>query len=79
MQLPNGDRVVVDVSKLRDYCLNPNHEDCKHKARVFASALVLTRADAESLRQRLLAAAANATAELVSDPFSGLCLSSKRS
>ena len=25
--LPNADRAVVDIAKLRDYCLNPDHED----------------------------------------------------
>ncbi len=39
MRLPNGNRAVVDLSKLSDYCLSPRHEDVKHKARVFASAL----------------------------------------
>ena len=54
--LPNGDRAVVDIAKLTDYCLNPQHEDGKHKARVFASALGLGREDAEwnSLRDRLV-------------------------
>jgi hypothetical protein len=57
--LPNGDRAVVDIAKLRDYCLNPFHEDGKHKARVFAAALGLSRADASWLRDRLLEAAAS--------------------
>jgi len=57
MKLPNPDRAVVDLSKLRDYCLNPTHEDGKHKARVFASALGLRQADAWWLRERLLEAA----------------------
>lgn len=39
MKLPNADRAIVDVAKLRDYCLNPNHEEGKHKARVFAASL----------------------------------------
>lgn len=56
MKLPNSERAVVDVSKLRDYCLDPLHEDGKHKARVFASALGIGQADAEWLRQRLLEA-----------------------
>ena len=59
--LPNGDRALVDLAKLRDYCLNPDHEDGKYKARVFASALGITRADAEWLRDRLVEAAANAS------------------
>jgi hypothetical protein len=54
MRLPNPERTVVDISKLSDYCLNPKHEDGKHKAKVFATALGLTRNDAEWLRDRLL-------------------------
>lgn len=56
MKLPNAHRAVVDVLKLREYCLNPQHEDGKHKARVFASALGLNEADAEWLSERLLEA-----------------------
>jgi len=25
MKLPNGDRAIVDIQKLSDYCLNPHH------------------------------------------------------
>jgi hypothetical protein len=57
-KLPNPERAVVDISKLRDYCLNPYHEDGKHKARVFLSALGIRESDAEWLRDRLLKAAA---------------------
>jgi Domain of unknown function (DUF6883) len=57
MQLPNGDRAVVDLAKLRDYCLNPTHPRGRHKARVFASVLGLTADHAEELRVVLLAAA----------------------
>jgi hypothetical protein len=57
MLLPNGDKAVVELEKLRDYCLNPAHPVGKHKARVFASALDFTAADALTLRQLLLQAA----------------------
>ena len=57
MGFPNGNQAVVDIEKMRDYCLNPHHEDGKHKARVFGTALGLGRADAEWLRERLLEAA----------------------
>jgi hypothetical protein len=57
MRLPNPQRAIVDIEKLAGYCLNPQHEDGKHKARVFASALGITRTDAEWLRQRLSEAA----------------------
>ena len=58
---------VVAIAKLRDYCLNPYHEDGKHKARVFASALGLRQAEAEWLRDRLLEAAANAEAIITAE------------
>ncbi len=64
MRLLNASRAVVDLAKLRDYCLNPVHEDGKHKARVFASALGIQRADAEWLKGRLLEAAATGEAVL---------------
>lgn len=57
MKLPGADRAIVDTAKLRDYCLDPHHPRGRHKARVFASALGLTQADAEILRDALLAAA----------------------
>ena len=57
MRLPQAERVIVDVTKLRDYCLNPQHPRGRHKARVFASALHLRHGDAEILRAELLRAA----------------------
>src|SRR5207244_2245389 len=57
MKLPNADRAVVEIAKLRDYCLNSNHPRGRHKARIFAAALGLTAADADELRDALLAAA----------------------
>lgn len=57
MLLANPQDAVVDIDKLARYCLNPQHEDGKHKARVFAAALGITQNDAEWLRQRLLEAA----------------------
>ncbi|MBD1870644.1 hypothetical protein H6F95_25750 [Cyanobacteria bacterium FACHB-471] len=52
--LPYAENAVVDIRKLRDYCLNPNHDDGKHKARLFSSILGMTADDAEDLRQILL-------------------------
>ncbi len=57
MMLPNADSAVVEIAKLRDYCLNLGHQRGRHKARVFASALGLTSADAEWLKEQLLVAA----------------------
>lgn len=57
MKLPNADRAVVDLRKLRDYCLNPASPKGRSKARVFLAALGLTRREAGFLRHALLAAA----------------------
>jgi hypothetical protein len=54
MTIPNAERAVVDIRKLRDYCLNPMHDEGKHKARLFAVALGMTANDAEDLRDVLL-------------------------
>ncbi|MBW4655968.1 MAG: hypothetical protein KME20_23440 [Kaiparowitsia implicata GSE-PSE-MK54-09C] len=54
MLVPNAEQAVVDIRKLRDYCLNPEHDDGKHKARLFSSILGMAASDAEKLRQILL-------------------------
>ncbi len=45
---------MVDIRKLRDYCLNLEHDDGKHKARLFSSILGMTAENAEELQQILL-------------------------
>jgi hypothetical protein len=35
MLIPDAENAVVDIRKLRDYCLNLEHDDGKHKARLF--------------------------------------------
>lgn len=62
MKLPNGEHAIVDMRKLLEYCLNPQHPRGRNKARVFAS-LGIREADAEELRQALIAAAARIDAE----------------
>ncbi len=52
--IPNAENAVVDIRKLRDYCLNPEHDEGKHKARLFLSILGITADNAEELRQILL-------------------------
>jgi hypothetical protein len=64
MQLPNGDRAIVPIEKLRDYCLNPTHRVGGHKAHVFESVLGLTAAHTEGLQQQLLAVARTGEAAL---------------
>ncbi len=64
MMIPNARRAAVDIRKLRDYCLDATHDEGKHKARLFAAALGMTRDDAEDLRDALLQAANTHEAKL---------------
>lgn len=56
MIFPNPKLAVVDVSKLRDYCLDPHHPRGRHKARVFARALGMKQEHAAILRELILEA-----------------------
>jgi Domain of unknown function (DUF6883) len=62
MKLPGGEHAVVDIAKLRDYCLNEGHPRGRYKARVFLSALGLRMEEADLLRSALLKAAADGEA-----------------
>ncbi len=54
MIAPNADRAVVELSKLRDYALNPTHRVGGHKARLFAMLLGITISDTEAVQDILL-------------------------
>jgi len=62
--MPNADQAVVDIAKLTEYCLSPDHPRGKHKARVFASVLGLTAEYADELHEALLTAACTDKAAL---------------
>jgi hypothetical protein len=64
MKMPNAELAVVEMAKLRDYCLGVEHPRGRHKARVFAAALGLTAENSEELRDALLVAAQTDAAEL---------------
>jgi Domain of unknown function (DUF6883) len=64
MTLPNAERAIVDIRKLRDYCLNPLHDEGQHKARLFATTLGMTADNAEDLRDLLLEAVTTYEAHL---------------
>ncbi len=64
MLLPNGEHAIVDIKKLRDYCLNQDSPRGSRKARVFAAALGITAVDAPKLRERLLEVARTGEAQL---------------
>lgn len=53
MNIPNANHAIIDIDKLRYYCLNLDHPRGKHKARFFKTMLGLTSNDAEDLRQIL--------------------------
>ena len=70
MIFPSAESAVVDLSKLRDYCLDPSHPRGKHKARVFQSSLGLRRGNAGQLRSLILAGIISQTVEAgVSDEY----------
>ena len=59
MKLPNPENAIVDNQKLTGYCLNLNHADGRHKARVFKSALNLDINDVDELKTALIEAVKN--------------------
>lgn len=54
MILPNYEHAVIDIIKLRDYCLSKSHPRGKHKAKVFKSVLGLIDSDAKILREIII-------------------------
>jgi hypothetical protein len=65
MRLPRGDRAILDLRKIEDYCLNPLHPRGRHKARVFREVFDIERNDAGWLRDVLLEAARSGEASEV--------------
>ena len=47
--LPYYNDAIIDIAKIRDYCLNPNHPVGRNKARIFLSVLGITKTDSEWL------------------------------
>lgn len=64
MKLPNGAQALIDPRKVTDYCLSPDHDDGKHKARLFQDLLGLTLDNAQLLLDALKEAAVNGEAVL---------------
>lgn len=63
MKLPNAEDTFIDDEKLVGYCLNPQHSDGQHKARVFQAALGIGVENAGVLKAELLAAVKENEAE----------------
>jgi hypothetical protein len=53
--LPRADEAVLPPDKLVAYCLDPDHAEGTHKARVFMATLGIDRTSWEYLRDQLLA------------------------
>ena len=53
-RLPRGDRAIIDIRKIREYCLNPSHPRGRHKVGVFRDAFGIRQNDAAWLRAALL-------------------------
>jgi hypothetical protein len=70
VKLPNGDAAIIEIAKLRDYCLNPDHPRGKHKARVFKAVLDISVGEADLLVEALARAAHESeTEEGAADEF----------
>ena len=64
MKIPNAEHAIVDIRKLREYCLNPQNEEGKHKAYQFYVKIGMRVDNAEELRDALLQAVLTDEAEL---------------
>jgi len=62
MILPNPELAVIGEDKLSGYCLNTEHSEGKHKARVFKSALNMDVSNSEEFKLALLDAVRNCDA-----------------
>ena len=62
MKLSNAENAIVDIRKLRDYCLSSEHPRGRHKAHLFSAALGFTADRAEQLQSALLEAVRTADA-----------------
>jgi hypothetical protein len=61
-RLPNAKKATLEISKLRDYCLNLDYPRGRHKGRVFRASLGVGAEEADELRDILLKAAATTSA-----------------
>ena len=72
MKLPNGAGAIVEMEKIRGYCLSTTHLVGRHRARVFQSALGLTVSNANVLYTALKRAARDEDAEIGASDQYGL-------
>lgn len=55
LELPRRHEAEIPPAKLKGYALDPDHDEGKNKARVFASALGIRQADWEYLAEQIMA------------------------
>jgi Domain of unknown function (DUF6883) len=56
MILPNVENSILEIRKLREYCLSLEHPIGKHKALAFKNKLGITSEDSEYLKTKILEA-----------------------
>jgi hypothetical protein len=64
MELPHGERAIIDERKVTEYCLSTEHDEGSHKALLFRRLLGLGLEDAELLIAALRKAARTSDATL---------------
>ena len=70
MILENADKAVIDIRKLKDYCLSKSHPRGRHKVKVFERAISFDAKDTDKLKSLLLSAINNSDAKfLFQDKF----------
>ena len=70
---PRWDQAIIDDSKLSGYCLNMEHPEGRHKARVFQAVLNIGCQDAPILREELRCATVKDSPRLTqSTPYGDL-------
>jgi len=48
--LENADKAIIDIRKLKNYCLSKSHPRGRHKAKVFQNAIGFEAKDADKLK-----------------------------
>jgi filamentous hemagglutinin len=70
--LENARLAVIERTKLARYCLDPTHEDGRHKARVFKAALGFDQANAGDLISAIRSGIMTNEAEYLGETAHGL-------
>ena len=70
MIVENADKAVIDIRKLKDYCLSKSHPRGRHKAKIFKKTINFDAKDVNKLKLLLHNAINNSDAKfLFQDKF----------